>query len=321
MKTAIVFPGQGSQKPGMGQDLYKNFRSARDIFDRVDDALGEKLSKIIFEGNAEELTLTENAQPALMAVGMAVVAVLDNDFLLPVKKFAHYAAGHSLGEYTALTAVSALSLEDSARLLRLRGKAMQNAVPLGEGAMTALLGLEVEDVEKLILDPNIQKQGICVIANDNTFGQTVISGHASAVDLVVEKAKTAGARRTVKLAVSAPFHCALMEPAAQKMAEALSETTFKTPTIPVIANVTAQPIKDSEEIKRNLEDQVCGRVRWRESLIFMKNTPINIIVECGAGKILCGLAKRVSSDFRLIALEHKEGIENFATSLLRNKNV
>ena len=306
--TAFVFPGQGSQFPGMGKDLYENFKSAREVFENVDDSLGHSLSAIIFDGPSDLLTATENAQPGLMAVSLAVIRVLEQDFGLAIDDAAVFAAGHSLGEYTALTASRSLHLDDAARLLRLRGQVMQKAVPSDEGAMAAILGLDMESLESVLRDS--QNAGICVAANDNAAGQIVISGHKQAVDRAAALAKERGAKRAVMLPVSAPFHCPLMEPAAEAMAEALTETVLRKPVIPVVANVTARPAGDVDTIRRNLVDQVCGRVRWRETMDFLAQQGVSRIVECGAGKVLSGLARRIGISAQ--ALETAAEIEDFA---------
>jgi [acyl-carrier-protein] S-malonyltransferase len=293
MARAFVFPGQGSQDVGMGKALAEAFPSARAVFDEVDDALGQKLSAIMWEGPKETLTLTENAQPALMAVSMAVMRVLEKEKGFSLADKVTFVAGHSLGEYSALAAAGAFSLADAARLLKLRGQAMQKAVPVGVGAMAALLGVGIEAAEKVAAEA---AQGdVCQIANDNDPTQIVLSGHKSAIDRVAEIGKKYGVRRAVPLPVSAPFHCALMQPAADAMAEALANVTVNKPVVPVIANVLAAPISDPDEIKKRLVEQVTGTVRWRESVATMAASGITDFYEIGAGKVLAGLVKRTAT--------------------------
>lgn len=278
----------------MGRELADNFKSAREVFEEVDAALGEPLSKIIWDGPKETLTLTENAQPALMAVSMAVVRVLEAEKGIKLADKVSYVAGHSLGEYSALAAAGALSLGDAARLLRARGKAMQKAVPVGQGAMAALLGVGLDVAEKVAAEA---AQGdVCQIANDNEPTQVVLSGHKTAIDRVGEIGRKHGVRRALPLPVSAPFHCALMQPAADVMAEALSQVQVKTPVVPVIANVVAEPISDPEEIKRRLVEQVTGTVRWRECVMRMGALGVTDFYEIGSGKVLAGLVKRILKD-------------------------
>jgi [acyl-carrier-protein] S-malonyltransferase len=292
MSVAFIFPGQGSQAVGMGRALAENFASARDVFDQVDEALDEKLSAIIWEGPADRLTLTENAQPALMAVSLAAMAVLRSEAGVDLARDAAFVAGHSLGEYSALAAAGSLTIPDTARLLRIRGRAMQAAVPVGAGAMAALLGLEF-DAAAAIAAEAAQGQ-VCQAANDNGGGQVVVSGDKAAVERAVEVAKGNGARRAMLLPVSAPFHCALMQPAADAMAEALTKVTVKSPALPLVANVLARPITDPAEIIRSLVAQVTGTVRWRESIAFMAGAGVDSFYEVGAGKVLSGLVKRIA---------------------------
>jgi [acyl-carrier-protein] S-malonyltransferase len=290
MAVALVFPGQGSQAVGMGADLAQAYVAARNVFDEIDTALGQKLSRIMFEGPADTLTLTENAQPALLAVSMAVMRVLEErGFRLA--DGAKFVAGHSLGEYSALCAAGALSIADGARLLRIRGRAMQAAVPVGQGAMAALLGAGKEAAEKLAAAA--AEGEVCQLANDNEPTQAVISGAKSAIDRAAQLAKAHGVRRFVPLNVSAPFHCALMQPAADAMAAALAETQMSRPVVPLVANVTAAPISDPDEIKRRLVEQVTGTVRWRECVAVMVEGGVTQLVEVGSGKVLAGLAKRI----------------------------
>jgi [acyl-carrier-protein] S-malonyltransferase len=292
MSTAFVFPGQGSQAVGMGKALAEAFEHARAVFDEVDAALSEKLTAIMWEGPADKLILTENAQPALMAVSLAVMRVLGAEAGVELKRDAQFVAGHSLGEYSALAAAGALSISDTARLLRIRGRAMQQAVPVGTGAMAALLGMELEAAA--VVAAEAAQGEICQAANDNGGGQVVVSGNTSAVARAVEIAKGKGARRAMMLQVSAPFHCALMQPAADAMAEALAKTTIKPPVVPVVANVLAKPISDPAEIVRRLVEQVTGTVRWRECVAFMAGAGVTQFYEVGSGKVLTGLLKRIA---------------------------
>src|SRR6478735_3548004 len=292
MAIAFVFPGQGSQAVGMGAELAKAHASARAVFDEVDAALGQKLSQIMFEGPLETLTLTENAQPALMAVSLAVMQVLETEkgFRLPGK--VKYVAGHSLGEYSALAAAGAISVADAARLLKTRGRAMQAAVPVGQGAMAALLGVGKDAAEKLAAEA---AQGeACQLANDNEPTQAVISGAKTAIDRAAGLAKAHGVRRFLPLNVSAPFHCALMQPAAEAMAEALAKVTVRPPCVPLVANVLAAPISDPAKIVDALVEQVTGTVRWRESVSFMAEAGVTAFYEVGSGKVLAGLIKRIA---------------------------
>jgi len=293
MTRALVFPGQGSQAVGMGKALFDSFPAAKAVFDEVDDALGEKLSDTIFNGPEDQLTLTANTQPALMAVSLAAFAVLkDKGFDLTSQ--AAYVAGHSLGEYSALAAAGTFSVGDAAKLLRTRGSAMQAAVPVGEGAMAALLGLDWETATTVAAEAAQELGGdeVCTPANDNVDGQVVISGSKAAVERAAEIAKEKGAKRTIMLPVSAPFHCALMQPAADAMAEALAGATMKAPVVPVVANVTAAPVTDPDDIRKLLVEQVTGTVRWRESVAKMAELGVDKMVEVGAGKVLSGLVRR-----------------------------
>jgi [acyl-carrier-protein] S-malonyltransferase len=292
MTVAFVFPGQGSQTVGMGKALAEAFASARQVFEEVDAALGERLSYTIWNGPAETLTLTENAQPALMAVSLAVMRVLEAEAGVDLKRDAAFVAGHSLGEYSALAAASALSIADAARLLRIRGRAMQKAVPVGNGAMAALIGLELADVKAIAAEA--AGGGVCTAANDNGGGQIVLSGEAAAVERAVEVAKARGARRAMLLPVSAPFHCALMQPAADTMAEALAAVSIAAPCVPLVANVLAEPVSEPARIVQCLVEQVTGTVRWRESVLFMANAGVTTFHEVGAGKVLTGLIKRIA---------------------------
>jgi [acyl-carrier-protein] S-malonyltransferase len=293
----LVFPGQGSQTVGMGKALAEAFPASRQVFERVDAALGERLSKLVFEGPEADLTLTANAQPALMATSIAALGALESEAGFEVGRDAAFVAGHSLGEYSALCAAGALTLEDTARLLRLRGLAMQKAVPVGEGAMAAILGLDFAAVSAIAGEAarDLYLTGaICEAANDNGGGQVVISGTKAAVERAIELAKLRGAKRALLLPVSAPFHCHLMKPAADAMAEALKATRIARPLIPLVANVTASAVSDPEAIRANLVAQVTGTVRWRESVAYMSAQGVTRFVELGAGKVLAGLVKRIA---------------------------
>jgi [acyl-carrier-protein] S-malonyltransferase len=292
MTAAFTFPGQGSQAVGMGKSLADAFPAARAVFEEVDAALGEKLTAVIWDGPAETLQLTENAQPALMAVSLAAMRVLESEAGFSVGRDAAFVAGHSLGEYSALAAAGSLTIADTARLLRTRGRAMQKAVPVGVGAMAALLGL---DYETAVAVAEEAAQGeVCQAANDNGGGQVVVSGTKAAVDRAVEIAKAKGAKRAMLLPVSAPFHCKLMQPAADVMAEALAKVTIKKPASPLVSNVLARPISDPDEIRRRLVEQVTGTVRWRESIAYMSAQGASRFFEIGAGKVLSGLVKRIA---------------------------
>ena len=294
MTTALIFPGQGSQAPGMGKALAETFAAARDVFKAVDDELGENLSRLIFEGPEAELTLTANAQPALMAVSLAAMRVLELEAGLDLKRDIAFVAGHSLGEYSALAAAGSLGIADAARLLRLRGEAMQRAVAPGEGAMAALLGIEPEAAARVADAAAVETGLVCQVANDNGGGQVVVSGDKAAVGRAMELAKAAGARRAVLLQVSAPFHCALMQPAAAEMQAALAEVRMGAPKVPLVANVLAAHVRDPSQIKPLLVRQVTGTVRWRESVTFMAAHGVTHFVEVGAGKVLAGLVKRIA---------------------------
>jgi [acyl-carrier-protein] S-malonyltransferase len=315
MAVALVFPGQGSQTVGMGKALAANFPVAAQVFAEVDDALGAKLSAIVFEGPIETLTLTENAQPALMAVSLATIRVLETKAGLDLKRDAQFVAGHSLGEYSALAASGAFTIADTARLLRIRGQAMQKAVPVGVGAMAALIGLEF-DAAAAVAAEAAQGQ-VCQAANDNGGGQVVVSGDKAAVERAVEIAKTKGAKRAMILPVSAPFHCALMQPAADAMAQALAQVAVKSPAVPLVANVLAKPIQDPAEIVRALVAQVTGTVRWRESVTFMADAGVKTFYEVGAGRVLSGLIKRIADGATQIAIGTPEDVAAFSAG--RNK--
>jgi [acyl-carrier-protein] S-malonyltransferase len=309
MSSAFMFPGQGSQAVGMGKALADSFLSAREVFAEVDAALDENLTKIIWEGPSDRLLLTENAQPALMAVSLAVMRVLEAEAGVDLARDAVFVAGHSLGEYSALAAAGALSVADTARLVRTRGRAMQKSVPLGTGAMAALLGLDFDEAAAVAAEAS--QDQICQAANDNGGGQVVISGNKAAVERAVEIAKARGARRAMMLPVSAPFHCALMQPAADIMAEALARTAIKAPVVPVVANIWAKPINDPAEIASALIAQVTGTVRWRESITFMGEAGVDTFYEVGAGKVLSGLVKRIAEDSHGSAIGTPQDIASF----------
>lgn len=294
MTRAFIFPGHGSQSIGMGKELFESFAQSRAVFEEVDDALGQKLSSLIFEGAEEDLNMTENTQPALMAVSVAAMRALEAEGAFSLADKASYVAGHSLGEYSALTAAGAFSVSDAARLLKLRGQAMQKAVPVGVGSMAAIIGPTLEEVAEIAKDA---AQGeVCEAANDNSVGQVVVSGHKDAIARAVEIASERGAKRAVILPVSAPFHCALMQPAAEAMQEALSNTQISAPSVPVVANVIASATQDPDEIRKLLVSQVTGSVRWRESVIWMKEQGVTEMMEIGAGKVLSGLIRRINRE-------------------------
>jgi len=309
MARAFVFPGQGSQAVGMGADLAAAFGTARDVFQEVDEALKQNLSKLMREGPESDLVLTENAQPALMTVSVAVARILAKDGGKPLAGMATHVAGHSLGEYSALVAAGSLQLADAARLLKLRGQSMQKAVPVGVGAMAALLGIELEPAQEACKEA---AQGeVVAVANDNGGGQVVISGHKDAVARAGEAAKARGCKRAMPLPVSAPFHCPLMQPAADAMQEALGKVSLGTPIVPLIANVLASEVTNPADIKQRLVEQVTGLVRWRESVQYMKANGVDTLVECGTGKVLSGLVKRIDRDMTGLALNTPADIEAF----------
>jgi [acyl-carrier-protein] S-malonyltransferase len=311
-KTAFVFPGQGSQAVGMGKALAEAFAPARAVFDEVDAALGQKLSTLMFDGPMEELTLTANAQPALMAVSMAAMRALETEAGVSLKTHAACVAGHSLGEYSALAAGGALSVTDAARLLRIRGNAMQAAVPVGVGAMAAVLGMELDAV-KSVAEAAAQGE-ICGAANDNGGGQVVVSGHKAAVERAISIAQERGAKRAMLLPVSAPFHCTLMQPAADAMAEALAKVTVRAPVVPVVANVTAGYVSDPAAIRDLLVRQVTGTVRWRESVAFMAGEGVSRFVEVGSGKVLAGLVRRIAEGAVTLSVGSPADVDAFKAS-------
>jgi [acyl-carrier-protein] S-malonyltransferase len=315
MAKALVFPGQGSQAVGMGRELAATFAEAREVFAEVDDALSQKLSALMFEGPEAELTLTENAQPALMAVSAAVVAVLRRQGGLDLALAVGYVAGHSLGEYSALYAAGSFSLADTARLLKLRGRSMQKAVPVGQGAMAALLGADLEAAQAIAAAAAAESGRVCAVANDNAPGQVVVSGDVIAVDLAIAIAAGRGFKRAIRLPVSAPFHCPLMAPAADAMAEALAGVSLKAPVVPVVANVTATAVRDPDEIRRLLVEQVTGLVRWRESMLYLKAEGVDTVVELGSGKVLAGLAKRIDKELIGISVQTPADVEALLKTL------
>lgn len=313
MTLALLFPGQGSQSVGMGAALADAFASAREVYAEIDDALGQKLSLLMREGPEDQLTLTENAQPALMAVSLAAARVLKVEFDVDVTR-AGFVAGHSLGEYSALCAAGSITLADTARLLKLRGQAMQRAVPVGRGAMASLIGPKTDLALAEAAAAAGSEVGVCVVANDNNAGNIVISGDKAAVDRAIEKAKELGAR-AIPLNVSAPFHCPLMQPAADEMAEALADAKIIAPSVAVVANVTARPERDPEVLRRLLVEQVTGRVRWRESMEWMAGEgAVTRFAEIGSGKVLTGMAKRIAPDAESLSLNTPEELEAFAKS-------
>jgi [acyl-carrier-protein] S-malonyltransferase len=305
MKRALVFPGQGSQTVGMGRSLFEAFAEARYLFEEIDDALSQRLSRLMFEGPESDLTLTENAQPALLAVSMAMIRVLEKEGGLEPSRHLAYVAGHSLGEYTALAAARAFTPADAARLVKRRGRAMQQAVPVGAGAMAALIGLDVAAVRAVAQEAAGGESGVqevCAVANDNAPGQVVISGHEGAVERAIAQALGRGARRAIRLPVSAPFHSPLMAPAAAVMEEALSTVALRAPLVPLVANATAAPVRTPAEIRRRLVEQVTAMVRWRESVLFLQSEEVGEVVEVGAGRVLTGLVKRIAPELRARAV-------------------
>ena len=310
---AFVFPGQGSQAVGMGRELAESLPTAREVFEEVDDALGQRLSRLMFEGPEAELVLTANAQPALMAVSVAAVRVLGRDAGVDLARACRFVAGHSLGEYSALCAAGAIALADVARLLRRRGQAMQEAVPVGVGAMAALLGLELEQAREVV--EKAAAGEVLDAANDNAPGQVVVSGHRTAVERAIEVAKAHGARRSILLPVSAPFHCRLMQPAAEAMQEALERVAVRSPAVPLVANVTASAVREPDEIRRLLVEQVTGLVRWRESVLYMQQAGVETLVELGAGKVLSGLTRRIDRDLAAISVGTPAEVDAFVKTL------
>ncbi len=313
MTRAFIFPGQGSQAMGMGKELASAFPVAKQLFEEVDEALSQPLTKLMFEGPEEDLTLTANTQPALMAVSLAIMRILETAGGLAIGDTAKFVAGHSLGEYSALTAAKAFGVADAARILKIRGSAMQEAVPVGEGTMAALMGVEMDVAEEIAAEA---AQGeICTAANDNAPGQIVLSGATAAIERAVEIATEKGAKRSIILPVSAPFHCAMMAPVADIMADELAVLLIDEPIVPVVANVTADAQSAPDEIRRLLVEQVTARVRWRESVLFMKNNGVDTLVEIGAGKVLTGLARRIDRELNSVSIQTPEDIEEFLKTL------
>ena len=310
MSLAFIFPGQGSQSVGMGRELFEAFPAAREVFEEVDDALNQKLSAIMFNGPLEDLTLTANTQPALMAASVAVMRVLDKDFDIPVTAASHV-AGHSLGEYSALCAAGSIGLADTARILKERGEAMQQAVPVGEGGMAALLGASIEDAQSLC----DAVDGIAEIANDNATGQVVVSGSAAAIDGAVEKARDLGIKKAVKLPVSAPFHSSMMQPAADRMKDVLADIAISAPAVPLVNNVKAEAVTDPDVIRADLVAQVTGRVRWRESVQWMAAHGVDVMAEPGTGKVLTQMIRRIVDGVAGRALSTPEDLETFAKDI------
>jgi len=314
MTRAFLFPGQGSQKVGMGRELADAFAPAREVFQEVDDALSQKLSRIMWEGPEADLVLTENAQPAIMAASIAVVRILEKEMGLDVAKHAYLVAGHSLGEYSALCAAGGFTLADTARLLKTRGQAMQSAVPVGEGGMTALIGADIEQAEEVAKEA-AASGGVCVVANDNAPGQVVLSGTLDALARAGEIAKAKGIKRALPLAVSAPFHCPLMEPAADRMAEALADVVIRPLSVPVLANVTAKEASNPDHVRQLLVEQITGRVRWRESILALKGLTVDTTVEFGGNKVLTGMVKRIDKDLANVTLDTPADLEAFGKTL------
>lgn len=313
MSRAFIFPGQGSQAVGMGKELAENFVAAREVFQEIDEALSQNLSKLMWEGPQEDLTLTENAQPAIMAVSLAVARTLEQQGGFKLADKASFVAGHSLGEYSALAAAGSFSLSDTARILKLRGQAMQRAVPVGKGAMAVLLGLDFDAATEVAAEA---AQGeVCTAANDNGGGQVVVSGAKAAVERAIEIAKTKGAKRSMLLPVSAPFHCPLMQPAADEMALALAGVTMTAPSVALVANVTASRVADADTIRGLLVEQVTGMVRWRESVLYMEAQGVTDYVEVGAGKALAGMVKRIAKEPQIASVGTPADVENILKTL------
>lgn len=313
MTRALIFPGQGSQVVGMGKNLAKAFPAARHVFEEVDDALKQKLSQLIFEGPEEELKLTENAQPALLAVSMSLMRVLHSEANFNLTEESKFVAGHSLGEYSALTAAGAFEVQDAARILRARGHAMQEAVPLGEGAMAALIGVDLDTAVEIASEAAGDE--VCTAANDNAPGQVVISGSTKAVERAVDIGKEKGAKHSILLPVSAPFHCSLMAPAADVVSEILAQVTIQLPMVPLVANVTAMPEQEPDKIRRLLVEQITSRVRWRESINKMHALGVETFVEVGAGKVLTGMVRRIDKNLTAFSIQSADDIDAFARSI------
>jgi len=314
MTRAFLFPGQGSQKVGMGRALAESFSCAREVFEEIDDALAQKLSKLMWEGPESDLTLTENAQPAIMAASIAVIRILEREGGFDFTDHARLVAGHSLGEYSALSAAGSFGLVDAARLLRIRGQAMQQAVPPGEGAMSALIGIDVSDAQGAAEEASVQG-GVCVVANDNAPGQVVISGSKETVERAGEMAKAKGARRAIPLPVSAPFHSPMMAPAASRMREALSQVTIRAPRVPILSNVTATESDEPDIIRDLLVKQITARVRWRECVLRFRDLGVDTSVEAGGNRVLTAMVKRIDPELQTVSLDTAQEIETFAKTL------
>ena len=313
MEQAFVFPGQGSQALGMGRDLAEAFAAAREVFEEVDEALGQNLSQLMFEGPEEDLILTENAQPALMAVGHAVWRVLEREGGLEMAAACRFVAGHSLGEYSALASAGSIGLADTARLVKTRGRAMQEAVPVGEGAMAALIGVDRATADDIAQEAAGDE--VCVVANDNAPDQIVVSGSRAAVERAADIAAERGAKRAIMLPVSAPFHCPLMKPAAEVMAEVLAETEIRPPAVPLISNVRARPVTEPDTIRADLVAQVTDVVRWRECVLYLKQEGVERVVELGAGRVLTGLTRRIDRELEAVSIQGPADIESFLASI------
>jgi [acyl-carrier-protein] S-malonyltransferase len=313
MEQAFVFPGQGSQALGMGRELAEAFAAAREVFEEVDEALGQNLSRLMFEGPEEDLILTENAQPALMAVGHAVWRVLEREGGLDMAAACRFVAGHSLGEYSALSSAGSIGLADTARLVKTRGRAMQEAVPVGRGAMAALIGVDRAVADDIAQDAAGDE--VCAVANDNAPGQVVVSGSSAAVERATDIARERGAKRAIMLPVSAPFHCPLMKPVAEIMAEALAATEIRSPAVPLISNVRARPVTEPVAIRADLVAQVTDVVRWRECVLFMKQDGVERLVELGAGRVLTGLARRIDRELEAVSIQGPADVESFLAGI------
>lgn len=310
MKRAFVFPGQGSQVVGMGKDLTKSFIEAKEVFEEIDDALSQSLSKLMFEGPDTELMLTENAQPAIMAVSIATIRIIEGQGKRKISEIVDFVAGHSLGEYSALASLGSISLSDTAILLQKRGKSMQNAVPLGEGAMAALLGSSFEEIQHLVKESTLKNE-ICSIANDNAPGQLVVSGNKNSVNNAIQKSRDFGVKKAVLLSVSAPFHCSLMEPAKEVMRDKIEKVSFQALDLPIVSNLSAEPEKDTKKIRHLLIEQITGMVRWRESIANLYDNGVGEIIEIGTGKVLSGLNKRINKAIISQNIENINDIDKF----------
>jgi len=319
INTSLIFPGQGSQFVGMGRDLFDNYSIAKEMFEELNDTLGYSLSKIMFEGPIETLTLTEHTQPSLMAMSAIIVKIIEMESGVSLDRYINFAAGHSLGEYSALTVANAINFVDAAKILKSRGQAMQSAVPIGKGSMVAILGADIASVEEIAAEAS--KIGICSVANDNSVGQIVLSGSSEAIEKAIEISKNFGIKKCIRLPVSAPFHCKLMVPAAETMGEKLKCLDIKKPKIKIISNVTAKPVSSPQKIRDLLLDQITATVRWRESVLFMINNGTRRFIEIGAGKVLTGLTRRIDKNINCKSVETPHDIEDILTSLIKDKEV